>query len=222
MSNSNESNIAASFFSIHNIITRGLKVSIDSIRGFLERGFQGEGNRQGFLNYIQALTSLLNSHHLTEDEVVFPYFQDMLPEAPFDRLMADHRKMEALLEEIKLAQEKCEKNEQLEANLGILENGISRLNDTWHPHIQTETDEFIAKADGLVPADEQLRLVTLFAEHSQKTSVPPYLTVPFVLYNLPEEERKAFSQGMPAEVLQNLVPVVWKEKWESMKPFLLD
>jgi hypothetical protein len=42
-----------------------------------------------------------------------------------------------------------------------------------------------------------------------------------MLYNLPVEDRKVFSQGIPAEVLQNLVPVVWKEKWESMTPFLL-
>jgi len=57
MPSSNESNIAASFFSIHNIITLGLRVSIDSIRGFLERGFQDDGNRQGFFNYIQRRTS---------------------------------------------------------------------------------------------------------------------------------------------------------------------
>jgi hypothetical protein len=30
-----------------------------------------------------------------------------------------------------------------------------------------------------------------------------------------------FSQGMPAEVVQYLVPVVWKEKWEPMQPYLL-
>jgi hypothetical protein len=46
--------------------------------------------------------------------------------------------------------------------------------------------------------------------------------VPFLLYNLPPEERAIFSQGMPPVVTQELVPVVWKEKWSPMKPFLLD
>jgi hypothetical protein len=48
------------------------------------------------------------------------------------------------------------------------------------------------------------------------------LVVPFLLYNLPPEERAVFSQGMPPIVIQELVPVAWKEKWSPMKPFLLD
>jgi len=69
--------------------------------------------------------------------------------------------------------------------------------------------------------EEQLKLVRLFGEHGQKNAVPPHLTVPFMLYNLPVDERKVFSQDMPAEVIHNLVPIVWKEKWESMTPFFL-
>jgi len=45
--------------------------------------------------------------------------------------------------------------------------------------------------------------------------------VTFMLYNLAVEDRKEFSQGMPAEVIQNLEPGVWKEKWELMAPYLL-
>ena len=44
----------------------------------------------------------------------------------------------------------------------------------------------------------------------------------FLLYNLPAPERKVFSAGMPDELLQTLVPVVWKEQWQAMAPFLLD
>jgi len=42
-----------------------------------------------------------------------------------------------------------------------------------------------------------------------------------MLYNLSAEDRQGFSQGIPAEIIQNLVPVVWKEKWASMAPYLL-
>jgi hypothetical protein len=129
--------------------------------------------------------------------------------------------MVGMLDEIKLAVEECQRSDQLEAGLRKLEDALTRLNESWQPHIQMETDEFIAKADALIPVEEQLRLTRLFAEHGQKHAVPPYLTVPFLLYNLPEEDRKLFSQDMPAEVLQNLVPVVWKEKWASMTPYLL-
>jgi len=221
MSKQQESNIAVSFTNIHNIVTRSLRVSIESVQEVIQGGFQDESRREGFFNYIRALASVLTSHHLTEDEIVFPYFRDKLPEAPFDLLINWHQEMVHILDDIKMAAEKCEKNDQLDTELRNLEKALTTLNESWHPHIQMETDEFIIKADALIPVEEQLRLVRLFAEHGQKLAVPPYLTVPFMLYNLPVEERKVFSRGMPAEVIQNLVPVVWKEKWESMAPFLL-
>ena len=221
MSNQQESNVAISFLNIHSIITRGLRVSIESVQRFSQRGFKEEANREGFFNYIRALASVVNAHHLTEDEIAFPYFRDQLPGAPFDTLIENHQVMVKILEEIKLAVENAEKSDQVEIELSNLENALTRLNDLWHPHIQIETDEIINKADALIPVEEQLRLVRLFGEHGQKNAVPPYLTVPFMLYNLDVDDRKVFSMGMPAEVLQNLVPVVWKEKWESMTPFFL-
>jgi hemerythrin-like domain-containing protein len=221
MSNGKESNIAVSFHNIHSIITRGMKVSLKGAQGIIQNGFQGEINREGFFNYIQALTSILHAHHLMEDNVAFPYFREKLPDAPFDDLTFWHHKMSEMLDEINLAADKCKKNEDLEAELKKLENALSRLYEGWPYHIQPETDEFINKADALVPVKEQRRLVRQFAEYSRNLAVPPYLTVPFMLYNLPEAHREVFSKGMPAEVIKNLVPVVWKEKWASMKPFFL-
>jgi hemerythrin-like domain-containing protein len=216
-----ESNIAASFLNIHNIITRGLKVSIESVQGVLKHGFQNETRREGLFKYIRALASVLNAHHLAEDEVAFPYFREKMPKAPFDDLVSWHRGMDEILAEINLAVGKCEKNDQLEINLGKLENALIRLNESWLQHIEFETDEFISKADGLVPVEEQLKFIRLFAEHGQKIAVPAELTVPFMLYNLPPQDRTVFSQELPVEIVQQLVPVVWKALWEPMKPYLL-
>ena len=221
MSKQQESNIAVSFFNIHNIITRSLRVSLENAQVILQGGFQDGRTREGFFNYIRALTSVMNAHHLMEDDVAFPYFRDKLPEADFDDLTFWHHKMDEILDEINLAAEKFEKNDLLETEMRNIENARSRLNEGWPLHIQPETDDFINRADALVTVEEQLRLVRLFAEHSQKLAVPHYLTVPFMLYNLPVEDRKAFSQWMPAEIIQNLVPVVWKEKWVSMTAYLL-
>jgi hemerythrin-like domain-containing protein len=222
MSVSQESYIATSFLNIHNIITRGLRVSIESVQEVIQHGFQNEGRREGLFSYIQSFSAVLHSHHLTEDEIAFPYFRDKMPEAPFDTLINWHQEMVEILTEINQALEKCKKNDERELNFGKLENALSRLDESWQPHIQMETAEFIAKADALIPVEEQLRLVRLFSEHGQKHALPPYLTVPFLLYNLHPEDRMVFSQGMPAEVLQDLVPVVWKAQWESMKPYLLE
>jgi hypothetical protein len=221
MSDKQETNIAASFYNIHNIITRGLRVSLESARGILQGGFQGERNRDGFFNYVRSLTSVMNAHHLTEDNIAFPYFRDRLPEAPFDDWTYWHGKMAEDLDEINLAVEKCEKKDEFETELGNIENALARLNEGWPYHIQPETDEFINKADALVPVEEQLRLVRQFSEYVLENALPLYLTVPFMLYNLAVEDRQSFSQWIPAEGILNLVPVAWKGKWASMAPYLL-
>jgi len=221
MTKKQESNVAVSFLNIHNIITRGLRVSLESARGILQGGFEGERNREGFFNYIRSLSSVMNAHHLTEDDIAFPYFRDKLPEAPFDEWIYWHGKMTEDLDEINLAMEKCVKKDEFETELRNIENALARLNEGWPYHIQPETDDFINKADALVPVEEQLRLVRLFADYVLKYAEPLYLTVPFMLYNLPVEDRQMFSQWIPAEGILNLVPGIWKENWASMAPYLL-
>ena len=108
------------------------------------------------------------------------------------------------------------------AVLEDLEGALTRLNALWHPHIQIEMDQIAGKADALIPLEERGRLVGQMSEHGQKIGGPHFLTVPFMLFNLPPGERAVFSHGMPRELLENLVPVVWKAQWESMKPYLLD
>lgn len=217
-----ESYIAESFQNIHDIITRGLKISIDTVGEFSTRGFKQPGEREGYVNYVQALVAVLNAHHLTEDEVAFPYFRALLPKAPFTALSQTHQVVVHIMSEIEVSVKKIEDSGQLDSAIGSLKDALLRLDDLWHPHIRIETNEFINKADDLVPVEERLRLVGIFTEYGQKYAGPPYLVIPFMLFNLPVEQRKIFSQKIPAEILQNLVPVVWKEKWQSMKPFLLE
>jgi len=217
-----EGYIGFSLTAIHNVITRGLKVSIESARGFAEHGFGDEKERAGFLNYVRTLTSVLDGHHLTEDEVAFPYLRDKLPAAPIDLLMAQHQEMIPVLGEIKSAVERCEKEGQVEAGLRDIEAGLIKVDSIWHPHIQIEQEHIVEKADAMLPIEEQMRLVKLSGEHSQKHSGPPYLAVPFTLYNMEKEERAVFAKEIPAEVTDHLVPVVWKDQWASMAPFLLE
>jgi hypothetical protein len=58
-------------------------------------------------------------------------------------------------------------------------------------------------------------------EHAQQHTVPDYLIVPFLLYNLPPDKRTFFAGEMPPVVTEQLVPVAWKDKWAPMKPFLV-
>lgn len=58
---------------IHRIATRGLDVSIENGRSFTRDGYPDSDTREGYVNYVQALVSVLHGHHLAEDDLVFPY-----------------------------------------------------------------------------------------------------------------------------------------------------
>jgi hemerythrin-like domain-containing protein len=221
MPEQNAAYISSSLLAIHSIITRGIKVSIESAEEFSRQNFSSTKGREGFINYVRAFVAVVSSHHLTEDELAFPYFKDKLPEAPFQLLSSQHKQMIPILGEIASAADRCQNENQVGTGLTDLGGALKRIDQIWQPHIKVEENAIVSKVDTLLPAEEQLRLVKLWSEHSAKHSDPPYLTVPFMLYNLPPEVRQIFAAGMPAEVTQNLVPVVWKEKWESMIPFLL-
>jgi hemerythrin-like domain-containing protein len=216
-----EAYIAESFQNIHDIISRGLKVSIENVQVFSGHGFIDRNLRGGYFNYVQALIAVLNAHHLTEDELAFPYFREKIPHAPFTALTQTHHVIVNIMSEIESSLKSC-KEEQPGTALHTLEASLLHLDDLWHPHIRIETSEFINKADDLVTVEERLRLVGQFSEYGQKYALPPFLTVPFMLFNLPVDQRMSFASKMPEELTHNLVPIVWKEQWESMKPFLLD
>lgn len=55
MSEPGKTNIAVGFYNIHNIITRGLRVSIEGLQEVLGHGFKDDGSRVGLFNYIRAL-----------------------------------------------------------------------------------------------------------------------------------------------------------------------
>jgi hemerythrin-like domain-containing protein len=223
MSESLKPNVVASLFTIHKVITRALAVSIEKARTFSQRGFPDEATRRGFVDYVSALISVLHAHHLTEDDLAFPYFKDKLPDAPFDALTQQHREMVPVLGEIKRMVEAIEESSSLEGRLENLARALEKINERWHPHIQIEEEHFeLGKVAELLPVVEQMRLTKLYGKYSQEHSGPAHLTVPFILFNLPVETRDTMAKGMPAEVVERLVPVVWRGKWESMKPFLLE
>ena len=222
MSDQQKPNVAASLFTIHQVISRSLDVSIASIQEFSEYGLPVNKVLDGFINYIKALISILHAHHLLEDELVFPYFKEKLPDVPYQLLNEQHQEMAIHLKEIEINVDKIEKISDDNTGWTDLRTSLNKTKENWHPHISIEEKHFeLQKIWEIIPIDEHLRLIKLFSEHSQNHSGPPYLTIPFVLYNLPKEIREIMAKAMPSELVEQLVPVVWREKWESMTPFLL-
>jgi hypothetical protein len=103
MSEPTTPNIAEDLLCIHAVITRGLNVSIEKGRLFAQGGYPDASARQGFIAYVESLVSVVHAHHLTESDLFFPYFRDKLPDAPFDLLVTQHRDLEPVLQQAKVA-----------------------------------------------------------------------------------------------------------------------
>lgn len=73
-----------------------------------------------------------------------------------------------------------------------------------------------------IPDEEHAGLLKQIVEHSQKHTGPPYLVLPFMLYNLPPDARALMAAEFPPEVTGHLIPIAWKDKWASMMPFLFE
>ena len=222
MTEANAPNLALDLLRIHSIITRGLTVTAEKSQAFAGEGFPDASTREGFISYVRSLVSVVHSHHLTENELVFPYFRAKLPNAPFDTLIAQHQELVQLLEQIKVAIEEVAVAQQAGGALARL-NGILRKTALlWHPHIGIEQDHFAPEKVGpLLAPEEHIRLSKVFAEHGRQHMAPGPLVVPFLLYNLSAEERAIFARPMPFFLTRVLVPVVWRKRWAPMKPFLL-
>jgi hypothetical protein len=217
-----QSNVGVSLLCIHRVITRGLNVTAEMSRAFAEDGFPNARAREGFACYAHSLTEILNAHHLTEDELVFPYFRALIPDAPYADLAANHQAMTLILAEARAAVKEIESNEECGPALGKLHQSVSEIADIRGPHIAKEEQYFnVADLTMLIEPEEHARLNNIYMEHSQQNAQPDYLVVPFMLYNLNDEDRKVFENEMPPVVTEQLVPVVWKEKWAPMVQFLL-
>lgn len=221
MSNSNSPNVVAGLLSIHAVVSRGLKVAVERTGACAQQGFPDTPSREGFITYLQCLISLLSVHHETEDSLAFPAFRDRV-DAPYDLLVEQHRLLHPILEEAKAGIERAAAGSGDADPWSQLNLALRRIEELWHPHIGIEEEHFtIDRLAAQMPAEDHLRLNALFLEHAQQHWGPDYLMVPFLLYNLEPDRRSFFTGEMPPIVTEQLVPVVWKEKWAPMQPFLL-
>ena len=222
MSESNAPNLGAELLRIHSIITRGLQVGIEHSQSFSRQGYPNNTVREGFICYVRSFISVLDAHHETEDQLAFPSFRDKFPNAPFDLLTTQHRTLIPMLNQARTTIDEMDAYPENGTLLSTLSLLLKKIDELWHPHIRIEEEHFtVSKVAATIPSDEQARLNKLFMEHSQQRAKPDFLIVPFLLYNLTPEHRSTFAAAMPPVVVQQLVPVVWKEKWEPMKPFLI-
>ena len=208
-------NIGVDLQRVHRAITRGLDVSQEHCETFVQSGFPDAATAEGFWKYCLGLEAIANSHHVAEDELFFPFLQERLPDVDFDTLVAEHQEMHNILSEMRAAREA--------GSLAGMQRALSSMARLWHSHIAVEETEFSPEvAAKAVTIPESIELAQKAAALSQEHAQPAPLAIPFLFYNLEGEDRAYFLNAMPEQVTQQLVPIVWKDEWAAMKPFLLD
>jgi hypothetical protein len=221
MPNQAQPDPAQDLIRIHCVITRGLTVGIENCDKFRRQGFVDNEVRQGFATYIKSLLIVLDAHHRSEDEVVFPALKPILPGMPFDRLAADHKQIELLLDLMRSSIASGT------ADCGFIDlhkllGELQQVSALWAPHIAIEEQQVTKSTlEGRMSLADQISLSIATARHSQQHAIPPYLALPFVLYNLDKADRLAFAAPLPGFLKRVLIPILWRSKWAPMKPFLL-
>jgi hypothetical protein len=215
-------NWGANLATIHMSITRGIDVTIQHSEAFAQEGFPTDSVRKGFVDYVLTLVQVVDVHHLGEEEVSFPYLRDKAPEAPYDTLHAQHAEILAVLDRMHALADGIAAGERAPGACAGLREVALQLKSLWRSHIAAEEQSFAPDllAERLTPAQHE-QLIGAAGAHAMKRLATPSLAMPFLLYNLPPDERAYFASPLPAELTQQLVPVTWKDVWAPMKPFLL-
>ena len=155
MAEANTPNVALDLLRIHAIITRGLNVATEKSEVFAREGFPDPSTREGFICYARSFVSALHAHHLTENELVFPYLRAKLPDAPYDLLIAQHQELVHILDQIKVAIEEVAADPEATAPPTKLNGLLRRMGGIWHPHIGIEQDHFAPDKVGPLLAPEE-------------------------------------------------------------------
>ena len=216
-----EHGLAKGLVRIHLVISRGVGVARQRSHAYASGEPAEPSVTAGFAEYLRALVSVLHGHHTAEDEVTFPALRDRFPDAPWDLLLEEHRAVVPVLADLEGHAARIRQQPSPDTWASAAET-LDRLAALWATHYQREEAYFtVPVLARLVPQDEQAGLVAKMAAHSQQHTGPDYLVVPFLLYNLDGDERRRMTALFPPVVTEQLVPIVWQEKWSAMKPFLL-
>ncbi|MDX9947593.1 MAG: hemerythrin domain-containing protein [Bacteroidales bacterium] len=208
--------VVSGMLSLHKIISRSLNISIGKCDEYIVKQGVPSGEVKGFSLYLSNLSRITHSHHLSEDDIVFPYLEDYI-DAPYKLLKDDHNDMARILEALD------------QSIMELSSGGIDRLrvvldefDKLWGPHIKMEEESFTSeKLKAVIGMKEQEAIIQKLGEHGLKNAGPGHFALPFLFYNLEGKDREDFMESIPWIVKKVLVPVIWKNQWKPMRPFLL-
>ena len=175
-------------------------------------------NHEGFKDYISSLATVFNAHHHGEDEILFPTFEKKIKNADFSILKKQHKELHPLMVQITT---KIDVDNPSLYQYKEIRNLLKNTKDLWIDHRDEEEQIVELEMEPVMSLVEQIELNNNLSKHGQSMSEPANLILPFLIYNLEGAERDEFTNDMPWFLKKFIVPIVWKSKWEKMRPFLL-
>jgi hemerythrin-like domain-containing protein len=214
-------NLAQDLVRIHKVITRSIDVSLSKGKEYMQRGFADPTELAGYASYVHCMVTVLSSHHTGEDQIAFPELRKVIPSAPYSRLAAEHHQFSRQLD--RLPAPITGLPAEAVNSTSTIVNALEMISNLWPSHYQSEERYFDEAAiQAVLSLEEQRSISQATSKHSQDHSEPAYWVVPFILYNLEYADRMTMAAFFPPQIMAELVPVVWKDRWAPMKPLLLD
>ena len=215
---SNSKHLSKGLDLIHKVLSRPLDVGISHLDKCLISNKVDIENHDGFKDYINSLVNVFFGHHHGEDEIMFPTFEEKIKGADFSKLKKQHKELHPLAEKIK---DKVNIDIPTIDNYREIRELLKETKDLWVEHREEEEKTVELDIEPVLSSKEQIELGEKLGKHGQSMSKPATLILPFLIYNLKGSDREEFTSDMPWILKKFVVPVIWKKKWEKMKPFLL-
>ena len=203
---------------IHRVLSRPLDIGISHIDSCISLKKVDMENHEGFKDYISSLATVFNAHHHGEDEILFPTFEKKIKNADFSMLIKQHKELHPLMVQITT---KVDVDNPSLYQYEEIRNLLREIKDLWSRHRDKEEQIVELEMEPEMSLAEQMELNNKLSKHGQSMSEPANLVLPFLIYNLKGAERDEFTNDMPWILKKFIVPIVWKSKWEKMRPFLL-
>jgi len=170
--------------------------------------------------YMDFFSTVLRSHHLTEDEVVFPLFQKQTDSIPYDLLVSQHEEIDRVHKSIDQQILKYKEDPSDKTTLRELAKLFESMLVLWKEHIAEEEKHFTNEKVGMFFTEaESRRMAHRFTDHGRQHSQPACLILPFILYNLIPKEWKIMESLFPVWLIKLIMSVFWKKKWQPMTAY---
>lgn len=207
---------------VHFVITRALNVIENKGNELIQSGRRDELSG-GFYLYMDATLKFVHNHHVSEENVMFPELKKYNVDIPIRKFSNQHDEMLPVMAECEDWLEECNKNSKnLEAFQKLIA-AFTELNNLWKSHYCDEENGFCTNHfSELIPEKDKNRIAKKVSRHGRSHAKPGSLILPFIIFNLPLKERQEFKKQLPGIVTGFMIPLLWKKRWQNMKPYLLE